>query len=257
MKVLLLPRLKKHGVKIITNNFNENISLDNSGYESIVANRDLTSYAASGGAKSESLALHIAGGLRDIAHRCGFPSSSNQSIKAKFDQEAAVWLGQIATLKSGEALRDDVWAFISTVLVPDLVIWRYSDGSLERFSGGSRNAFQKLWVRGIVLDRGTEHKERWGLIYNLSEDAMVQIFERPSIAANSTLARAIAEEWLKTSEVIGRNRMEDVMRYAIKIIRIKSQIIDLTFLTSYELEKRISYAFILAIKNISGNEGGG
>ncbi|HHL0959865.1 TPA: hypothetical protein ACQVH3_004638, partial [Serratia marcescens] len=62
---------------------------------------------------------------------------------------------------------------------------------------------------------------------------------------------------LKTSEVIGRNRMEDVMRYAIKIIRIKSQIIDLTFLTSYELEKRISYAFILAIKNISENGGGG
>ncbi|CAI1538890.1 DUF6339 family protein [Serratia fonticola] len=251
MKVSLLPRLKKHGVKIISNGFNKNIPLDNSGYESIAANRDLTSYAASGGAKSESLVLYIDKGLREIAQRCGFPTSSNQSSRAQFDQEAAVWLGQIATLKSGEALRDDVWAFISTVLAPDLVIWRYSERSLERFSGGVRNAFQRLWVRGIVLDRGEEHKERWGLIYNLSEDAMVQIFERPSIAANPILAIAIAEEWLKISEMIGRNRMEDVMRYATKVIRIKNQIIDLTFLSSYELEEKINVAFGLAIEHIS------
>src|SRR5690606_31532772 len=119
--------------------------------------------------------------LRQIAAECGFPDNSSQVARTRFDHVATQFLATADDLESGEALRDDVWAYLTVVVAPDVVTWRFSEEADGRFAGGVRNAFQRLWMRGTTLDRSANHPDRWGLVKALSEDALVQIFERPSI----------------------------------------------------------------------------
>lgn len=248
MRVSLLPRLKAHGVSIILERFREIAPTARDGIDLLSENASLKSSAPSGGARADAVAVSITFELRRIAERSGFPSATTQSAKSQFDREAAIYLAQREELASGEALRDDVWAFMTTVLAPDVVIWRFADKKrepVERFAGGVRNSFQRLWTRGTILDRGKGHPERWGLVEQLTEDAMVQIFERASIGGNPPLAKAVAEGWLRTSEKLGRGSMEDAMRFATKVIRVKNQIIDLAYLSPAELDQVVSEAFDL------------
>jgi hypothetical protein len=112
-----------------------------------------------------------------------------------------------------------------------------------RFEGGPRNAIQRLWMRGSTLDRGPGHEDRWGLVNALSEDAMVQIFERASLSGEPRLARAIAEAWVVTAGRIGRSRMEDVMRRATKLVRLRNEIVALAFLSDHVLLAEIQSIF--------------
>jgi len=104
-----------------------------------------------------------------------------------------------------------------------------------------RNTFQRLWMRANILDRGRTHDERWELLNNLTEDAMVQLIERPSISADIRVAKFIAEAWLKKSKIVGTSAMERIMRKAIIDFRIRSQIQHMSFLSDedlvYEIEK--------------------
>lgn len=253
MRVSLLPRLKACGVQTILEKLND---VGPSPRESLVALAEsaaLKSAAPSGGTRADSVAIAVTSELRRLAAQDTNASTpSSQIARGLFDQKATIYLAQKLELQTGEALRDDVWAFMTTVLAPDVVAWRFagSDQSRERtqrFAGGVRNCFQRLWVRGTTLDRGEDHPQRWELVQQLTEDAMVQIFERASIGGNPPLAKAIAEGWLKTSKKAGRSAMEDIMRHATKVIRLKNQIIDLAYLSDEELEKVVSEAFDLAM----------
>lgn len=173
----------------------------------------------------------------------GYPDKTSSEARSQFDKRLAVYLAQEVQLRSGEALRDDVWAFLTVFMAPDIVSWRFPERPVHRFAGGVRNAFQRLWMRGVVLDRGVNHEDRWGLVEELSEDAMVQIFERASLSRNAPLARAIAEEWCRTAKRLGRGAMEGVMRRATKLIRIRNEIIDLSFLAHEELEAEVHRCF--------------
>lgn len=159
------------------------------------------------------------------ARTCGFPERGSVSDRARFDALATAVLADFAPLASGEADRDDVWAFLTTVLAPDVVAWRFVNRSPDRFMGGVRNAFQRLWMRANALDRGTDANEnRWELVERLTEDALVQITERPSVGADHRLSRTIADAWILTAEAIGIAKMEDVMRKAIIDLRIRNEI---------------------------------
>lgn len=168
--------------------------------------------------------------------------------RGQFDRVAAIALALEPALRTGEALRDDVWAFLTAVLAPDVVAWRFPDRAAHRYAGGVRNAFQRLWARGTVLDRGEGHADRWGLVEALSEDAMVQIFERASLAGNERLARAIAELWVETAADVGRGAMESVMRRATKLVRIRNEIIDLAILPDANLLEEVRGCFRRAVR---------
>lgn len=154
----------------------------------------------------------------------GFPEVNSSGARSRFDREAAKFLAGYPALRSGESLRDDVWACLATVFLPDVVRWRFEGCPRDRYLGGVRNAFQRLWVRGVVLDRGEGSADRWQLVDHLTEDAMVQIFERSSISGNPVLARGIAEAWLKTRDRVPAGEMESLMRQATKIIRLRNEI---------------------------------
>ncbi|PAK90583.1 hypothetical protein B8X02_16110 [Stenotrophomonas rhizophila] len=171
-----------------------------------------------------------------------------------FDRDAAIVLGECSILMSGEALRDDVWAYLATVLLPDVVRWRFGKAPAERFSGGVRNTFQRLWMRAWALDLGEGNLERWTLLRGLSEDAHVAIFERPSVGGNAILAKACAMEWLRVSQEIGRSAMEEVMRRAIKVLRLKHQVIDISVLSEEEVRENVREAFALAVSDLTATK---
>lgn len=248
-RVILFPRLSPLGVSAVMEKaggpgpaLSESIGFINE-YGSLI------SFAPSGGTRADSkVIMGIAGRLREIGRGCGFPDSGDADARARFDRQAAVALATMPELDSGEALRDDVWAFMAAVIAIDIAAWRFPSPSRERLDGGVRNVFQRLWMRGRTLDRGEGHPERWKLVESLSEDAMVQIFERASISANARLARAIAEAWIETAEKVGRGRMEAVMRRSMKLIRLRNEIVDLSFLSDVHLAAEVAAAFRTAVE---------
>jgi hypothetical protein len=197
------------------------------------------------------LAVVVGDVLRDIARNCGFPDNPSQVARSKFDHEAAIFLASQADLMTGESLRDDVWAYMTTVIVPDVVAWRFPEKAPHRFEGGVRNALQRLWVRGAVLDRGEDHEDRWELVRALSEDAAVQIFERASIGGNRPLAVALAEGWVRMSARIGRTAMEPVMRRATKLARLRNEIIDIAGLPQEQRDVALTACFESAWESLS------
>jgi hypothetical protein len=213
--------------------------------EAIEGMSSALSYGASGGNRSEAVADSIGDGIRVIATESGFPENTSQVARSKFDRETAIYLASFPGLLTGEALRDDVWSYLATVILPDVVSWRFPDLAVPRFQGGVRNALQRLWIRGVTLDRGADHADRWGLVRSLSEDAAVQIFERASISGSRRLAIAIAESWAKMAEGRGRSNMEPVMRRATKLIRLKNEIVDLAGLSDDELASLVTSVFRL------------
>lgn len=203
-----------------------------------------TRYAASGGSPiRHEILIDIRAGLEEIAAGCGFPDRGSAADRARFDERASAFLAQRNELDGGEALRDDVWAFLACVVLPDLVAWRFADRPAERFHGGVRNTFQRLWMRGCILDRGASAEGRWELLGALTEDALVQITERPSVGNDARLARALAEGWLRASQRLGRSAMEDAMREAVIRLRLRNQVQLLSALDDQELEKAVDGFF--------------
>lgn len=237
----LLPRLDVHGVRRLLGlpDLLRSGSIDKRVEEA----GSSVSYATSGGSRAAAADLLA---LREqivaLARKCGF-AEGRQAAKRTFDTECAQWLVESSIVNGGEALRDDVWAFVACCIAPDVALWRFEDGHADRFHGGVRNTFQRLWLRARALDRGMGAADRWQLVEALSEDAAVQIVERPSIGAEPALARAIAEVWLETAGRIGVARMEDVTRRAVRRIRIDNEITCLSSLGHRDLKRRLQGYF--------------
>ena len=180
--------------------------------------------------------------MLDIARSNGMGDKDARAAHAGFDAEMAASLAEDNLFASGEGLRDDVWTFVGSSLAPDIVYWRFG-AARERYLGGVRNAFQRLWMRGRVLDRGDEHGKRWELLKELTEDALVQITERPSLGGDGVLALQIAEAWLRASVHHGRNAMQPIMRRAALRVRIWNEIRSLADLPTEHLESVLDGAF--------------
>lgn len=247
-KVILMPRLNNIGVTVLLQKNNQ-IALKNSDAVSFLReHKALISFGPSGGTRAGKTELiPIKNAVTKIAIDCGFPDNISIKQRAEFDKRVAIAFADIKVLDSGEAFRNDVWAFLTCVLLLNIASWRFSSLTRERLGGGARNTFQRLWVRSKALDLGASSTQRWKLINDLSEDAMVQIFERASIASNSTLARQIAIEWTRTADRIGKQNMEKVMRAAMKLIMLRKEIVDISTLSDEALAVEINKAFKKAI----------
>lgn len=187
--------------------------------------------------------------ILEAARAVGYPQARSLEARARFDAVCTPVLADCAILQSGEALRDDVWAFFACTLLAPLTHWRYGL-SPGRWHGGVRNTFQRLWIRARALDRGPGHAERWRLAEALSEDALVAITERTAIAQRTPLAVAIAEGWTRASAAYGRARMEPIMRQAIIALRLRNEVTALAQLQPVELTTAVDLAFARAADEI-------
>lgn len=177
-----------------------------------------------------------------IARKAGFPDDRSLAARTRFDVACAIYLAGHPLLQSGEALRNDVWTFIATGLLRQVTVWRY-DLAPERWHGGARNTYQRLWMRARALDRGEGASARWELVESLTEDAFVGIVERPSIAGDRTIAVALAEGWLRAAGRHGRGAMEPLMRKAVIRLRLRNEILALSTLSPEQLAGLVDEAF--------------
>lgn len=252
---ILLPRLPTIAAEQILGEFFRCSPPEWSGF---VPNRlpDSVRFAAVGGSMVSPSSLGaIRNGILLLAHNCGFGGDS-KSDHARFDAEAAAWLADCPFLSPGEALRDDVWSFFGVVMFPDIVYWRFGNAK-ERYLGGVRNTFQRLWLRARATDRGPAVDDRWALLRDLTEDAFVQIIERPSLGGNRILALAIAEAWVRAATKFGRGQMESIMRLAVLRIRILNEVRSLSSLDAKVLADLIDNHFISPPQRISEPPGKG
>lgn len=179
----------------------------------------------------------IARDIRGLAEKFGYPDTRGRAM-ADFDTEVSIYLGSAVEISPGEAYRPETWAFLSLIVLPDVVKWRFQGFNISRCTGGRRDCFHRLWLRAKAFDLGEGRDNRWILLRNLTEDAFVSIIERPSLAGNYTLCKVLGLSWMKTASKVGRGAMEDLNRRAIKRIRSKGTIIYLDALP-YEALKSI------------------
>lgn len=206
-----------------------------------------TTWAPTGGRRRTDDELsELRTSIVDIAARHGFPNSAAQRELGAFDLAVTIALIERDLVPAPEALRDDVWAFVGAVLMPDVVAWRFG-ATAERYNGGVRNAFQRLWLRGAAFQKGAG-PDRWEIVGNLSEDANVQILERPSLSSSTRVARAIGEAWLALYRRPLGAALEAVMRRAAISLRITNQVLYLDALDDAALRDEVERHFRMAMR---------
>lgn len=207
-------------------------------------------FAAVGGRRMTPKELEqIAVKVRTIAQKYGYPHKGTRSTLAAFDTDIAIYLGSELDILPGEAYRPQTWAFISLVLLPDIVKWRFEGFNVSRCTGGRRDCFHRLWLRARAFDLRTEGDNRWIIIKNLTEDSFVSIIERPSLSGNTELCKILGLTWIKTASKVGRNRMEEINRRAIRHIRSKGTIIVLDALPYSELKTLVEHCYEVAAES--------
>jgi len=197
----------------------------------------MSRFAATGLPKISAVELvELRKTLDAVARDAGFPGTS-LVIRQRVDSALAVTLASLE-LPAGEMLRADVWTWMTIHLMPYFVKWRWGGKSgcvtAERFAGPIyRNALGRLWLRGLIFDRGERHVDRWGLAEAISEDAALAIMERTSVSANHRLARAVGECWLEAKKT-GLNA-DQLLRDAMIRIRVHSSMVEMCVLSDNDI----------------------
>ena len=193
------------------------------------------------------------------AKEYGFPSTNQKSF-LEFEYEVAKILSNWSYLwidgePSGESFRNDFWSYLSIVIMPDIVSWRWGfppEGEPTkswsvRFIGGGRNAFQRIFRRILSLDRGPSHEDRFGLIRELKEDDFSNILERTSLGSNSRIAIPLAEEYLamrqRRKDMKASNQLK-IYREATKDLRSYGVVQSLDLIDADNLKELISEVFL-------------
>jgi hypothetical protein len=149
----------------------------------------------------------LAAEVRRLAKASGYPSKRSLPDQQRFDTAVACWLHTNLKSVPGEARRAGTWQYLSCALLPDVVLWRWrkepgrGEVSFDRFIGGRRNCFGRLWLRADVF-RDPGFPDEWHLVRSLLEDNFTAILERGLVARYRTLCRAIATEYLARKETV-------------------------------------------------------
>lgn len=197
----------------------------------------------------ESRLREIRSAILSIAKENGYPGNANT---AAFDAACSRYLCEEAGIAEPEALRDEVWNFLSLVLLPDIVAWRFPGRAKERVLAGVRNTFQRLWLRGRLIARGDDcHEPDWDLMSDMTEDAFVAVIERPRLSASPLLAREFAEAWRRCDRQ-HKGNMESIHRLAARNVMATKTVISLESLEKHEVGKIFDDHFSQAVAEVGG-----
>jgi len=117
-----------------------------------------------------------------------------------------------------------VWEFFTSVLLPDVVRWRFPGQGRtveERFLGGIRNVFGRLWWRAYLF-HDTSCDDPYQLLKFLNEDEVVSITERPLLGFSQRIAQITVRMFMSTLETQANiNRMllmREAQKYMIRFM---------------------------------------
>jgi hypothetical protein len=222
------------------------LSLEEARQESNIRH-PLATYAATGGNRADPKALtQLQKAINEIAAQCGYPNQPGTQQKHDFDAASGKLLHKKMYITPSEASKPEVWNFMACVLLPDIVRWRFPGTNdvtgRERFQGKNRalrNTFGRVWWRAQILYQ-ENIEDPYALLDQLGEDELVQIMERPGIAASPLLAQQICFSFLAACRAgIGFSSNSDLLRDAMKRLRRLLPIISFD-----ALEKEVLYQLI-------------
>jgi len=182
--------------------------------------------------------------MRQRMGEAGYPGDG-VDVRAKVDRAIARTLVEL-DLPVGEMLRPDVWTWMSVHLLPDYLFWRWAkpDGTITeaRVSGSiHRSALGRLWLRGVVFDRGAASDDRWGLMERIPEDAALAILERTTVSADHRLARAVAQAWVDVG--LAGTAADSLLRRTMILLRVQAALIETVALEDSVLKQLANDAF--------------
>jgi len=173
---------------------------------------------------SERDLQHLQADVRKCAENFGYPDPASEQDLRSFDTECGKFLHQSLKLHPSEASHLEVWAFLTCVLLPDVVRWRFPGDTTaeERFIGSDRglrrNTFGRLWWRSYLMHQPNSDNP-YEFFDLLHEDDLVQITERNSIAASRTLIAVFVQAFIKALTQHQDIPRRELMRETVKRVR--------------------------------------
>ena len=153
------------------------------------------------------------------------------SSLVRFDVMLGRSLHHALRIVPSDAAHDDTWSFLSLVVFPDLVAFRFPDLHDDRLLGKPRNALRRVWQRAEVLgDVLFDHARPLG------EDEAVGLFERTALSRNRRLVRFAALEVMNRE---GGSARSEWARQFYKRLQYLTGPLLLDVLTDDELETMV------------------
>jgi hypothetical protein len=155
---------------------------------------------------TDSVVDGLAGVLRELARRFGFPGPASAEQRIAFDRQAASELRGRVLVSPVEASNRDIWSFLALVPLQDITRWRFGTGNRERWIGSdlTRHTWARLWWQATVFEGDMT------LLAELSESDLNQILERRSIGGDFRLAKALGRAIVEArGDVPGRALVRD------------------------------------------------
>lgn len=175
----------------------------------------------------------------NMAGELGFPHSTSSDQRRTFDQEMSYLLSTELELIPAEAANQEIWNFLTLVLLPDVAKWRYPNPSnvidYSRWLGGHRNVFRKLWWREVTLGRKFNRE--------LGEDEAVGIMERPLLGGQAPVARAMVSALLKMEEEFPDQPRSELMRAGAVNLRRYTPFTAFEFYSEEQIEEFVLEVF--------------
>jgi hypothetical protein len=212
--------------------------------ESITSHPDAAPIEIGGHRVDEFLIEELRDRLRACADEWGFPAPLNRAAVGTFDRPATRILHETMKIVPADAAAMGVWNYITLVLLPDVAVWRWPGRASDRLLGYPRNAFRRLWWRAEVV--GAELIDTDS---GLGEDELVNIMERPTIAADARLSQTLATKIVKTREAsLARS---EIMRDAAKRILRLQAVMCPEVLSDEDLDELVTETVRQAVKALS------
>lgn len=137
---------------------------------------------------------------------------------AEFDRIIGRELYEGMQILPGDAASEGVWSFMTLVLLPEIGPWRFPGSGHKRYLGVPRNVLRRTWWRAHVL--GPDLGGCADKAPHLGEDELVQLFERPTLAANPWVAKALVATIHRTSGDLATARSPFVRDLTRRLLRL-------------------------------------
>ena len=210
----------------------------------------VVTYAPAGGSRiSEEQLRELRTAILHLAVEYGLPRPLDKP--QEFEGHAARLVHRHLPMTAHEFAHEEVWNYITCCWLLDVAVWRFGhDADRRRFIGHvNRNTFRRMWWRADVL--GTEVD-----LTQLGEDELVNITERPTVAADRRLARTVAHEFLaRVDRGEAASRML-LMREAMKRLLRLTPFVSFATLDDDDLSVLVEDIFNAAAAGLSGQPAG-
>ncbi len=214
-------------------------------------------YYETGSKVSEGNLENLQADVRKCAEKFGYPDPAGEQDLRSFDIECGKLLHQTMKLHPSEASHLEMWAFLTCVLLPDVVRWRFPGDATteERFIGSDRglrrNTFGRLWWRSYLMHQPNLDNP-YEFFNLLHEDDLVQITERNSIAASRKLTAVFVQAFVAAVDKYEDIPRRELMRETIKRVRRLLSFIAFDLLDAKRVRTLIDMQFEQTALSISG-----